>query len=87
MAEADGEQLVAQTMLVRTYGSEKAYQRDAQKLAAYDFRPTSVTALPENRGCLYMILLLLSVLSWSLLVPMPTRTTLAVTYEQTGLTQ
>jgi hypothetical protein len=86
MAEAEGEQLMAQTMLVRTYGSEKAYQKDAQELAGYGFRPTSVTALPENRGGLYRILLLLCVLSGGLVVQMPTRTTLAVTYEQTRLT-
>jgi len=87
MAEADGEQLMAQTMLVRNYGSETDYQRDAQELAAYGFRPTSVTAVPENRGCLYMILLLLGWLSGNLLVQMPTRTSLAVTYEQTRLAQ
>src|SRR5215831_11777655 len=51
--------LTTQTLVVRTYRSQAAYQRDARALVAYGFRPTSVTEQRNNNTWLYVILILL----------------------------
>jgi hypothetical protein len=83
--------LRAQPLLVRTYRSSRAYQEDAQELAAYGFRVLSVTERHESRACLYVVLILLFwlivplILLVLLVVAFPGGTRLVVTYERRSI--